>query len=124
MFDTTLSTLGEFLREQLTTVATTYVGSLPTLDAEGIAVRLYSGSPPRTFFGTQKSLFYANVQINLRSYSYPKAAGWCDEVKGALHQFRSSSVLGAQLVGSTLYLGQTIEKLHEFQQVYQIILEE
>lgn len=126
MANTTLSTLGEYLRDMLVDagLSNVYVGAIPALDVEGVGIQIYSGTTPSQFIGTTTTLFYVNVQIHFRGYSYPVVSSWCDTVKALLHRFRRDNILGSQLFGSTMYMGQTLEKLHEFQQTYQIILEE
>lgn len=124
MSDTTLSSVGEYLQSIISGIANVYVGSLPALDLSGIAVQLYNGGTSKQFFGGSESLFYINVLVHFRSHSYSETASWCDRVQGMLHGYNKDNVLGAQLVGGSIYLGTTIEKLHEFQQTYRMIIKE
>lgn len=123
--DTTLSTVGEHIRGVLISagISPVYVGTLPALDTNGVAVQLYNGATPRRFLSGQSTLFYANLRIHIRNKSYPIGAAWSDTIVNALDRTRGSNVLGIHMTGAPLYLGQTSEKIHEFQHVYRLIIE-
>ena len=125
MADTTLNSIGEYLREIILPMCpATYVGLMPSLQTCGISIQMYGGQNPQNFLGTDQSLYHTTALLHFRSSNYPKASGWCDAAFALLKAYCGDNILGIRLQGATMYLGTTTENLHEFQQTYTIISKE
>lgn len=101
-----------------------FVGEMPSLSDEGVAVMLFDGGINTQFFGMRDTLFRPVLKFVIRCADYKKGAAWMQSIKDTFHQFKSDEIVEMTVVGSPMYLGKTEEKLHEFQVTFQTIVKE
>lgn len=120
-----IAQVGDYLRDKLKEAgpATTsvYTGTLPGLDKSGIALQAYESTISRRHFGNFRTLYYPAVRVLIRGLNYPEASEMCNMVVSVLDGYHDTE-LTVTLLGTPLYLGQTEQQLHEFQELFQVIL--
>lgn len=120
-----ISTLCEHVLQFLPeSVSPGFVGEMPSLSAEGVAVMLFDGGINTQFFGMKDTLFRPVLKFVIRTSDYEKGAEWMQTIKDTFHEFTSEEISQMDIVGSPMYLGRTEEKLHEFQVTFQTIVKE
>lgn len=120
-----ISTLCEHVLQFLPeSVTPKFVGEMPSLSEEGVAVMLFDGQVNTQFFGMKDTLFRPVLKFVIRTSKYKKGAEWSQEIKDTFNRFSSDEVTEMSIVGSPMYLGRTEEKLHEFQLTFQTVVKE
>lgn len=120
-----IENLGEYIKGILPeSVSPVFVGELPSLSTEGVAINLYDGNPNTEFLGMNNTIYYPLVQIVIRTLTYDKGATFMKDIRETLQYFTSEDIMGILQVGSPLYLGRNEQKLCEFQLTFQIIVKE
>lgn len=120
-----ISTLCEHVLEFLPeSVTPKFVGEMPSLSDEGVAVMLFDGGINTQYLGMKDTLFRPVLKFVIRIANYPKGAEWMQIIKDTFHEFSSDEISQMDIVGSPMYLGRTEEKLHEFQITFQTIVKE
>lgn len=120
-----LSTLCEHILQFMPeAISPKFVGELPSLSDEGVAVMLFDGEFNTEFFGMKTTMFTPVLKFVIRSKEYPKGAEWGQMLKDTFHEFSSDEIEAMHLVGSIMYLGRNEEKLHEFQVTFKTIVKE
>lgn len=120
-----LSTLCEHVLEYLPdAIDLKFVGEMPSLSDEGVAVMVYSGNFNTQYLGMKSTLFRPVLKFVIRTCSYPKGSEWSQLIKDTFHEFSSDEIMEMNLVGTPIYLGRTEEKLHEFQVTFQTVVKE
>ena len=117
--------LGEYIQgilpEEVTPI---FVGELPSLSTEGVAITLYDGNSNTEFLGMPDTIYRPIVQVVIRTQTYDKGAEYAEGIRKALQCFNSDEVLSILQVGSPLYLGRNEQKLCEFQLTFKTIVKE
>lgn len=103
-----------------------FIGDLPSTDTNVVALLEYDGATSTEFFGMKdvSSLYHPIVKIIIRNKSYSEAQAWVEQIKTILHRHHDAYFLSVLLVGSPMYLGRSVMKLHEFQVTFRTEVKE
>ena len=100
-----------------------YIGELPSAPQDVIAIIMYDGVDSDEYFAA-KSVHRPVVKMVIRNRSYEIAQQLVASIKHALHRYQDDYFLSILMRGYPLYLGKDVQKLHEFQIVFNIQLKE
>lgn len=136
------------------TVAPKFVGELPSLSTEGVAIAVFNSGVNTIYFGTTEAIYRPVVRVIVRHKDYPTGCIFAQTIQETLHGYAvkksgttwqnlkdtrtweklldttwgdiktDETLLSVTAVGTPNYLGRSAEKLHEFQSLYQILLKE
>lgn len=106
------------------TVAPKFVGELPSLSTEGVAIAVFNSGVNTTYFGTPEAIYRPVVRVIVRHKDYPTGCMFAQTIQETLRDYTDETLLSVTAVGTPNYLGRSAEKLHEFQSLYQILLKE
>lgn len=98
------------------------IGDLPGSEDNNVCI-LMSGSYPNTeYMGerTCSTLFNPAIKIVVRNKSYEEGQEWVDQAQNTLHRYHDDKIVSSLLVGSPRYLGRSMQKLHEFQLLFDV----
>lgn len=102
------------------------IGDLPAVSGTVVGIIEYDGAQSTEYFGQRStsSILKPLVKIVIRHSSYETGQLWATTAKQILHRYSGGKILSIMLVGAPMYLGRSVEKLCEFQTVFQIQVEE
>lgn len=114
--------VAEYLKSLLPAEWPLFTGDLPATRKEAIGVIEYDGAMSTEYFGMQQdsSIFNPIVKFVIRSNTYSQGKTWADSIKKTLHRFHDETLLSVLIVGTPIYLGRSVDKLHEFQVTFKI----
>lgn len=117
--------LGEYIQQLLSKkVSPVFVGDLPSLSTEGVAIILADGEVNTSYFGMKNTIYYPLITIAIRTAEYAVGSKYCETIREILHEHTSEKILGIAQQGAVMYLGRNEQKLCEFQLTFRIIVEE
>ena len=120
-----ISYLCEYVIQYLPdSIAPKFVGELPSLSDEGVAVMLSDGDINTMYFGMPETIIRPILKFVIRTKEYSKGAMWSQLLKDTFNRFSTDKIDGMYFSGSILYLGRNEEKLHEFQLIFETIVKE
>lgn len=106
------------------TVTPKYVGEMPSLSTEGVAVSEAGVNRSINHFNNYKTVNNKILRFFIRSTSYNFCTDVAAEIHKKLHKYRDEDFLGILDTGDLTYLGRNEQKMHEFQVNYTIMVEE
>ena len=101
-----------------------FIGDMPSLSDEGVALAITDGQEVTSFFGTPSTLARPNLRCFVRTKEYRLGATLSRNVYSAIQGYHDEDILGIVVQGSTNYLGKNEEKLHEFQTNFKVLVKE
>ena len=101
-----------------------FIGDMPSLSDEGVALAITDGQEVTSFFGTPNTLARPNLRCFVRTKEYRPGATLSRNVYSSIQGYHDEDVLGIVVQGSTNYLGKNEEKLHEFQTNFKVLVKE
>lgn len=101
-----------------------FIGDMPSLSDEGVALAITDGQEVTSFFGSPDTLARLNLRCFVRTKEYRPGATLSRNVYSAIQGYHDEDVLGIVVQGSTNYLGKNEEKLHEFQTNFKVLVKE
>nr|DAF09629.1 MAG TPA: hypothetical protein [Caudoviricetes sp.] len=101
-----------------------FIGDMPSLSDEGVALAITDGQEVTSFFGSSSTLARPNLRCFVRTKEYRLGATLSRNVYSAIQGYHDEDVLGIVVQGSTNYLGKNEEKLHEFQTNFKVLVKE
>jgi hypothetical protein len=116
--------IAEKVQALLSSITKCIVGDFPSLDAEGLSVRLGAGDDPIRYLGMTTLIHRPYAILVARAASYASAEAWLTSARGILDSYHSGSILSILLLTPPLYLGKDDQKMHEFQGVYKVMMKE
>ncbi len=121
-----LSVIPEYIRKLILRRVrlAVFVGDVPSLAEEGIAVKMLEGNPNSIYFGEIPNMYEPMYQILIRVRDYTVGATSAQAVKDILDGYTDKNLQALTLVGSILYLGRSEQKMHEFQLTFTAIIKE
>lgn len=120
-----MEAVGDFIRDSLWSLdVSCVVGDFPSLKSQGISVSLLEGESSIRFLGTKSCIRIPYVTITVRSSTYSDGQRWLKECREILDSLSDSSVLAIMMVDSPSHRGRDDLKMHEFQVIYKILIEE
>lgn len=121
-----LSVIPEYIRKLILRKVklAVFVGDVPSLAEEGIAVKMLEGNPNSTYFGEIPNMYEPMYQILIRARDYTVGATSAQAIKDVLDGYTDKNLQALTLVGSILYLGRSEQKMHEFQLTFTAIIKE
>lgn len=121
-----LSVIPEYIRKLILRRVrlAVFVGDVPSLAEEGIAVKMLEGNPNSVYFGEIPNMYEPMYQILIRVGDYTVGAASAQAVKDILDGYTDKNLQALTLVGSILYLGRSEQKMHEFQLTFTAIIKE
>lgn len=102
-----------------------YIGDLPSLQLECVAIRLPDGYASSRYFGTQV-LDEPLVEVLVRSKDYATGQNWYMLIADLLDKFvdRENGIVSCLLTGSPGYLGKDTEGFSEWHMLFHVTLKE
>lgn len=83
-----MTNLSEYIVSLLPkTVTPKFVGDLPSLSAEGVAVAVYHSGVNTNYFGTTTALYRPVVRISIRHKDYPTGCAFAQSIHETLHDY-------------------------------------
>lgn len=121
-----LSVIPEYIRKLILRKVklAVFVGDVPSLAEEGIAVKMLEGNPNSMYFGEIPNMYEPMYQILIRARDYTVGAISAQAIKDVLDGYTDKNLQALTLVGSILYLGRSEQKMHEFQLTFTAIIKE
>lgn len=105
-----------------TTELPAVIGDLPGSTEDTVCILLYDGAGNTEFFGprTCTTLFNPLIRIVVRNNSYDEGKQWVELIQDTLHRYHDDDFISIILEGNPQYLGKSIQKLHEFQIMFDV----
>lgn len=120
-----MENIGELIQNIIgNAVPKTYVGDFPSLDADGVTIKLSEGVDTTRYLGTTSTIMRPYVALVARNGVYATAEGWLQSIRSCLDSYHSGNILGILMVTPALYMGRDDQKMHEFQVIYKVLLKE
>lgn len=112
----------ERIQKLLPATLKSVIGDLPGSTENNVCIMLYDGPGNTEFFGGQdcQTLYNPLVQIVVRHKSYEQGKEWLTQVQYTLHRYHDMYFRSIILVGTPQYLGRSMQKLHEFQILFDV----
>ena len=109
-----LSVIPEYIRKLILRKVklAVFVGDVPSLAEEGIAVKMLEGNPNSMYFGEIPNMYEPMYQILIRARDYTVGAISAQAIKDVLDGYTDKNLQALTLVGSILYLGRSEQKMH------------
>lgn len=103
----------------------TFIGELPSLADQGIAIKAQEGYTNSKYFGQYPNLYEPLFIVSIRTNTYSVGANTAQTLIDTLDKFTDNDgIKSINLVGSIVYLGRSQQKLHEFQVTFTTIFKE
>lgn len=104
-------------------VSPVYIGDLPSLDLECVALKPIDGYANTRYFGAT-DLDEPLVEVVVRSVSYEVGQQWYNKIKDTLDRYsnRSVGIMSCLLTGSPGYLGKDINNFGEWHMIFHVTL--
>lgn len=101
-----------------------FIGDLPTLSDEGVALIMDEGGVPTTFFssGARSSIKRPIARFIARSKEYVQGEEWCNTIHKVLDRYTDDRIMSSIQIGSVAYLGKTDLDLHEHQVQFNLLI--
>jgi|LSQX01.2.fsa_nt_gb hypothetical protein len=119
-----MENIAEVVQGLLSSEAKVVVGDFPSLDAEGISVKLGEGEEATRYLGMTTTINRPYIIVVARSESYSTAKQWLASCRAILDGYRSDNILGILVTTPTIYIGRDDQKMHDFQVTYKIMIKE
>lgn len=102
------------------------IGDLPATNSIAVGIMEYDGATSTEYFGARdaSSIYGPIIKIVIRHTSYETGQQWIQTVRNTLHRYHDDTLLSVLLVGAPIYLGRSVEKLHEFQVTFKTQVKE
>lgn len=115
--------LGEYLWNLIPeTVQPRFIGDLPSVATEGTTCLLVDSNQSTQFFGTYESIYRPIAKFVTRKKQYIEGEEINKTISDALNKFVSQEDgISINQIGTGIYLGRNVEKMHEFQITFEII---
>lgn len=93
------------------------IGDLPSSEENNICILLHDGPGNTEFFGDRNctTLYNPLIRIVVRNKSYDEGKQWVNAIHTTLHRYRDDQFMSIIIFGNPQYLGKSMQKLHEFQ---------
>lgn len=98
------------------------VGDITELRTSAVGIMEYNSGVNTEYFGA--TLEHPIIKIVARASTYQEGREWINQCRNVLHKHHDDFFLSIMQAGSTVYLGQNTERMHEFQAVFNIQVEE
>lgn len=98
------------------------IGDITELRVSAVGIMEYDSGVNAEYFGA--TLEQPVVKIVARATTYQEGQEWITVCRDAIHRYHDDFFLSIMQVGSSVYLGQNTERMHEFQAVFNIQVKE
>lgn len=98
------------------------IGDITELKGDMVGIMEYDSGANTEYFGA--TLEHPVVKIVSRNQAYQDGKEWIERCASTLHKHHDDFFLSIMKVGTSIYLGQNAERMHEFQVVFNIQVEE
>lgn len=103
-----------------------FIGDIPSASEEGVSLTLEGSTEITRFFQPSTRIVSQTVLCNIRTKKYQTGYKYLQSVKKALDSAKdlSNGILSITVQTSDDYVGINEEKLHEFQIIFKVLVEE
>ena len=108
-----------------TSIPKSVVGDFSSLTVEGVAIKLSTDlGVSRYFGGVSDNIYRPTVTLVARSESYATASEWLHVARSILDGYREGNDFALFVETPTEYVGRDESKMHEFNEVFKILIKE